>query len=201
MCGFTPKWGILTGVRPSKLIVKRISQYDEDNARDWFLNTYKVSPEKTELAIKVAKTELKIIEKAGEKSFSLYISIPFCPTRCSYCSFVSHSINSEKAKSLIPDYIEKLLEELGDETNRKAKFVTNIAFIFPDGREIVTQGEVQGRILSEPAGNNGFGYDPLFISELGSFGEISGEEKDSISHRGVALKDFAIKLATYLKEV
>ena len=40
MCGFTPKWGILTGVRPSKLIVKRISQYDEDNARDWFLNTY-----------------------------------------------------------------------------------------------------------------------------------------------------------------
>ena len=89
MCGFTPKWGILTGVRPSKLIVKRISQYDEDNARDWFLNTYKVSPEKTELAIKVAKTELKIIEKAGEKSFSLYISIPFCPTRCSYCSFVS----------------------------------------------------------------------------------------------------------------
>ena len=112
MCGFTPKWGILTGVRPSKLIVKRISQYDEDNARDWFLNTYKVSPEKTELAINVAKTELKIIEKAGEKSFSLYISIPFCPTRCSYCSFVSHSINSEKAKSLIPDYIEKLLEEL-----------------------------------------------------------------------------------------
>ncbi len=112
MCDFTPKWGILTGVRPSKLIVKRISQYDEENARDWFLNTYKVSPEKTELAINVAKRELKIIEKAGEKSFSLYISIPFCPTRCSYCSFVSHSINSEKAQNLIPNYIGKLLEEL-----------------------------------------------------------------------------------------
>ena len=112
MCDFTPKWGILTGVRPSKLIVKRISQYDEENAREWFLNTYKVSPEKTELAINVAKRELKIIEKAGEKSFSLYISIPFCPTRCSYCSFVSHSINSEKAQNLIPQYIEKLLEEL-----------------------------------------------------------------------------------------
>ncbi|MBQ7116473.1 MAG: coproporphyrinogen dehydrogenase HemZ [Clostridia bacterium] len=112
MCGFTPKWGILTGVRPSKLIVKRLSQYGEENARDWFLNTYKVSPEKTELAINVAKTELKIIERAGEKSFSLYISIPFCPTRCSYCSFVSHSINSEKAKSLVTDYIEKLIDEL-----------------------------------------------------------------------------------------
>ncbi len=112
MSGFTPKWGILTGVRPSKLIVKRLSLYGEDDARDWFLNTYKVSPEKTELAIDVAKTELKVIEKAGEKSFSLYISIPFCPTRCSYCSFVSHSINTEKAQNLIPDYVEKLLEEL-----------------------------------------------------------------------------------------
>lgn len=112
MSGFTPKWGILTGVRPSKLIVKRLSLCGEDDARDWFLNTYKVSPEKTELAIDVAKTELKVIEKAGEKSFSLYISIPFCPTRCSYCSFVSHSINTEKAQNLIPDYVEKLLEEL-----------------------------------------------------------------------------------------
>lgn len=119
-CGFTPKWGILTGVRPSKLIVKRISQYDEQNARDWFLNTYKVSPEKTELAISVAKREIEIIEKAGEKSFSLYISIPFCPTRCSYCSFVSHSINSEKAQSLIPEYIERLIEELTF-TAQKAK--------------------------------------------------------------------------------
>lgn len=120
MCGFTPKWGILTGVRPSKLIMNRLSIYGEDNAREWFLNTYKVSPEKTELALSVAKTELKVIEKAGENSFSLYISIPFCPTRCSYCSFVSHSINSEKAKNLIPDYVEKLLEELTF-TAQKAK--------------------------------------------------------------------------------
>ena len=58
--------------------------------------------------------------------------------------------------------IEKLLIEMQDKTNRKAKFVTNIAFIFPDGREIVTQGEVCGRILREPAGENGFGYDPIF---------------------------------------
>lgn len=85
--------------------------------------------------------------------------------------------------------IEKLLEELGDETNRKAKFVTNIAFIFPDGREIVTQGEVQGRILSEPAGNNGFGYDPVFFCpELGkTFAQASAEEKNNVSHRGRAL--------------
>lgn len=120
MCGFVPKWGILTGVRPSKLMVNRILAYGEDDARNWFLNTYKVSPEKTQLAIDVAKSEIDVIKKAGDNSFSLYISIPFCPTRCSYCSFVSHSIASEKAKSLIPDYVAKLCEEIRF-TAQKAK--------------------------------------------------------------------------------
>ena len=120
MCGFTPEWGILTGVRPSKLILGRLNQYGEDNAREWFLNTYKVSPHKTDLALQVAKCEVEIINKAGKGSFSLYISIPFCPTRCSYCSFVSHSIASEKAKNLVPEYVEKLCEEL-EITARYAK--------------------------------------------------------------------------------
>lgn len=112
MCGFTPKWGILTGVRPSKLMVKRILSHGEENAREWFLNTYKVSKEKTQLALDVAKSEIDVIKKAGDNSFSLYISIPFCPTRCSYCSFVSHSIASDNAKKLIPEYVEKLCEEI-----------------------------------------------------------------------------------------
>lgn len=120
MCGFVPKWGILTGVRPSKLMVNRILAYGEDEAREWFLNKYKVSPEKTQLAIDVAKSEIDVIKKAGDNSFSLYISIPFCPTRCSYCSFVSHSIASEKAKNLVPDYVEKLCEEIRF-TAQKAK--------------------------------------------------------------------------------
>lgn len=85
--------------------------------------------------------------------------------------------------------IEKLLVEMQDKTNRKAKFVTNIAFIFPDGREIVTQGEVAGRILREPVGNNGFGYDPIFYSDEleKSFAQAGMDEKNAISHRGRAL--------------
>lgn len=85
--------------------------------------------------------------------------------------------------------IEKLLGELDSEENRTAKFVTNIAFIFPDGREIVTQGEVAGRILREARGENGFGYDPVFFSdELGkSFAEATLEEKNTVSHRSRAL--------------
>lgn len=86
--------------------------------------------------------------------------------------------------------IEKLLNEMQDKENRKAKFVTNMAFIFPDGKEIVTQGEVKGKIIREPEGENGFGYDPVFYCpELGkTFGQAEGEEKNSVSHRGRALK-------------
>ncbi len=85
--------------------------------------------------------------------------------------------------------IEKLLSELDGEENRVAKFVTNIAFIFPDGKELVTQGEVEGRILRESRGQNGFGYDPVFFSdELGkTFAEATLEEKIAVSHRSRAL--------------
>ncbi len=112
LCGFTPQWGILTGVRPSKLMMRYIDEYGEEQALRRFNENLLVSPEKAELARDVAKAEKSIIAKSGEKSFSLYISIPFCPTRCSYCSFVSHSIASPSAKKLIPEYVEKLCSEI-----------------------------------------------------------------------------------------
>lgn len=88
------------------------------------------------------------------------------------------------------DKYTKLLGELREETNRSAKFVTSMAFITPDGAEIVTNGEVSGRITKEPAGNGGFGYDPVFYSDEleKTFGEASLEEKNTVSHRSRALK-------------
>lgn len=112
LCGFSPEWGMLTGVRPSKLIMNKMVEVGEDGARDYFINHFFASEEKTELALNVAKTELPIIKASPENSFSLYISIPFCPTRCSYCSFVSHSIGSDTAKKLIPQYVDKLCDEI-----------------------------------------------------------------------------------------
>ncbi|MBO5433006.1 MAG: hypothetical protein J6A43_03000, partial [Clostridia bacterium] len=75
MCSFTPKWGILTGVRPSKLLMNKMLTCDEKEAYSWFRDTFKVSEEKAKLALSVAKTELTIIEKAGDNTFSLYIWI------------------------------------------------------------------------------------------------------------------------------
>ncbi len=120
LCGFSPKWGMLTGVRPSKLIMNKMVEIGEDGARDYFTKRFFADEKKTELALSVAKTELPIIENSPKNSFSLYVSIPFCPTRCSYCSFVSHSIGTESAKKLMPEYVNKLCEEI-EFTAKKAK--------------------------------------------------------------------------------
>ena len=109
---FKPNWGIVTGVRPSKLMATVINEVGEENAKARFIEKYLAKPKKAELAFNVAKMEERIINSADGDSFSLYISIPYCPTRCSYCSFVSHSISNEKARELIPEYVEKLCEEL-----------------------------------------------------------------------------------------
>ncbi|RBP37614.1 XTP/dITP diphosphatase [Garciella nitratireducens] len=87
---------------------------------------------------------------------------------------------------------EKLLEELKDVPfeNRKARFCCAIAMVFPEQREIVVRGECEGRIATKYMGNNGFGYDPLFIiPELGkTFAQLKQKEKNQISHRAKALE-------------
>ncbi len=107
---YTPPWGILTGVRPAKLMTKLREKHGEEEAVSYFINELKVSEDKTRLALMVSKNETPIIEKSRPDSFSLYVSVPFCPTRCSYCSFISHS--NESAKKLIPEYVEKLCQEI-----------------------------------------------------------------------------------------
>ncbi len=112
LTGITPPWGILTGVRPSKLMRKLIAEKGESSAVSAFETELMVSSAKTALCLAVAKAENEAIALSRDKSFSLYVSIPFCPTRCAYCSFVSHSI--AQAKKLIPDYVRLLCEELAE---------------------------------------------------------------------------------------
>ena len=103
-------WGILTGVRPIKLFRRLSESGGKDYAREYFLNELLVSEEKTNLSAVTEGYERKILALSKPRSFSLYISIPFCPSRCSYCSFVSQSI--EKAQKLIEPYLELLCKEV-----------------------------------------------------------------------------------------
>lgn len=100
-------------------------------------------------------------------------------------------------------YAEKmayLLEELKDvpPEKRTARFVSAVACVFPDGRRFTVRGVCEGRIGFEPKGENGFGYDPVFMVGDKSFAELSAEEKDRLSHRGNALRALAAELRNYL---
>ena len=110
--GYTPPWGVLTGVRPSKLMLRMIESEGEEGAVKYFTDSLLVDSKKAELALTVAKAENEIVNSSSPESFSLYVSIPFCPSRCSYCSFVSHSIANPSAKKLVPEYLDKLCEEI-----------------------------------------------------------------------------------------
>ena len=108
--GLTQPWGILTGVRPVKLLRKLAEESNEEQAVKKFLNDFFVSNEKTALSRETEHNERKILELSRPESFSLYVGIPFCPSRCSYCSFVMASI--ERAEKLIEPYTKLLCEEI-----------------------------------------------------------------------------------------
>lgn len=110
--GYRPPWGVLTGVRPSKLALRLERELGESAAKEYLNKELLVSEEKVGLLTRATEAEKKIIGLSRKNSFSLYVSIPFCPTRCDYCSFVSHSIESPGAKRLLPEYLEKLSEEI-----------------------------------------------------------------------------------------
>ena len=97
---------------------------------------------------------------------------------------------------------EKLLSLLSDVPSEKrtARFVSTVACVFPDGRELVVRGECEGKIGYEKRGENGFGYDPLFYVGECTFAEFTPEEKDAVSHRGNALRALVKALPAYLEK-
>lgn len=111
LTGINHQWGLLTGIRPVKkfnAMIKDGKNYQQIS--EYFKDRYLVSESRCKIAYKTAMTQLPLLENLNRNAVSIYISIPFCPTRCSYCSFVSHSMQT--AQKLIPQYIRRLCDEL-----------------------------------------------------------------------------------------
>ncbi len=129
LMGYEPPWGILFGVRPAKLMHRLCGEMGREEAKNYFLNSFLAKKDKTELTLEVMKHENEVIALSGKNSFSLYVSIPFCPTRCSYCSFVSHSI--ERTQKLMTPYVDLLcteLEQIGEIAKRLALRLETVYF-------------------------------------------------------------------------
>lgn len=112
LTGMRPAWGMLTGIRPVNLLRKFAARDGGISAAmETFRQIWHVTEEKTQLAADILRIQQPILHAAPEKSIGLYVSVPFCPTRCRYCSFVSNSVSDMK-KKLLPEYLEKLDTEI-----------------------------------------------------------------------------------------
>ena len=106
-----PAWGALAGVRPTKISTKHLLAGGTEKSADRLLrNVYYVTPERRALALDCSKSTVAAVNRLEEGDISLYVGIPFCPTRCAYCSFVSRSVG--KRTELLDPYLQALYREL-----------------------------------------------------------------------------------------
>ena len=109
--GATPPWGMLTGVRPDKPVTWALAEgKTPDEARAMLENEYFVTPERAVLALETGAAALTAARRLGPRDIDVYVGIPFCPTRCAYCSFVSQSV--ERSFALVPPYVDALIAEI-----------------------------------------------------------------------------------------
>ena len=106
--GLRPEWGILTGIRPVKLCGELIDAHGLDEARRVLKNEYLIDDSKIDVIVKMYDYQIASFGKAKENSVGMYIGIPFCPTRCLYCSFISSQAENEKLEA----YVDTLIEEI-----------------------------------------------------------------------------------------
>ena len=146
LLGHTPPWGILTGVRPAKVANsilragKGILKTKKVLRDEYFLN-----PQKAALAVSVASTEYKMMKKMQNGTCSLYISIPFCPSRCAYCSFVSYT--TKRLLSMIDDYLKAMIIDLEDTFDTIKRLGLKITTVYIGGGTPTTLSADQLRVL------------------------------------------------------
>lgn len=132
VCDSGLPWGVLTGVRPVRLMRNIFAaEKDLEAVQEKFRKDYLVSEEKIQLCTDVFNLQKPVIDSANPKDYSLYISIPFCPSRCSYCSFVSTSIKT--AGHLMQGYVDNLCEEIRYTAKKAEETGLNLKTIYMGG--------------------------------------------------------------------
>ena len=183
--GMKPKWGTLTGIRPVKLALSMMDGgFSEEEVRRKFKEERLVSDEKLDLLMSTAEHEKAIRALSKPESVSMYISIPFCPSRCSYCSFTSHAI--EKAAKLIPQYVDLLCEELRDTAKLMDELGLRLETVYMGGgTPTVLTPEQMDRVLSTARSSFDFEKVMELTVEAGRPDTITPEKLEVMKKNGV----------------
>ncbi len=183
--GYTPPWGILTGVRPARVVSALLDQgMSSEDAAEYLQKTYKVSIDKAALAANVSVTERKVVAKDQASECSIYIAIPFCPSRCRYCSFVS--VASPGLLKLIPDYIPALKKDIRNIANTIKSLGLHVASVYVGGGTPTILSAEQITDLLDYI-NESVGSDiPEFTFEAGRPDTITKDKLKAIVNGGVS---------------
>lgn len=173
---YKPSWGMLVGVRPSKVAMEMLNNgMSKTRVKKTLSSEYFVTPKKAGLAVDVARKEKEIIGTPSKKDCSIYISIPFCPSRCSYCSFVSYT--SKRLLSLIPEYLVRLCSDIDHifETVKRLGLHVKTIYVGGGTPTILTEGQME-LLLSTVAKNTDVEKLEEFTYEAGRPDTITAEK-------------------------
>ena len=177
-------WGILTGIRPTKLVYEMLEQgVSEENIKIHMDKEYLCSREKVDMSIQIAKRELVLLQEMDyQKGYSLYIGIPFCPTTCLYCSFTSYSI--ARFSNLVEDYLVALEKEIAyAATCFPDKKLTTV--YFGGGTPTTLSAEQLDRIIGKVKEHFDFTHVKEFCVEAGRPDSITLEKLQVLKKWGV----------------
>ena len=183
--GQHPVWGALTGIRPGKLVTAMLEEgVSERRAEGVLVREYSVSPERAALCADTARAALEVKRSLQPLDICLYIGIPFCPTRCAYCSFVSHSI--EKASKLVEPFLVSLTREI-DETAALAESLglRVISVYIGGGTPTTLSAEQLNRMLGQLESRFDLSYVREFTVEAGRPDTITAEKLSVLRAHGV----------------
>lgn len=182
--GYSLAWGILTGVRPTKIAMKKLEEgWDQGTFVPWFMEDCKVSRKKARLAWEIAKREKELLERLDyEDGYSLYIGIPFCPSVCTYCSFSSGSLADWKDR--VEDYLEALCKELRFIGKRSSDKKLNTIYIGGGTPTTLTASQLD-RLLTCIDENFSREYLLEYTVEAGRPDSITREKLEVLKQHGI----------------
>ena len=181
-----PDWGSLTGVRPGKLFLSLLREgKSEKQAVSHFRKEFGVSEERTELVRETTRATVKAAESLGGEDVCLYLGIPFCPTRCAYCSFVS--VEASRSLKLLPEYLaaqERELEALAAAVEKSGRRIA--AVYIGGGTPTTLNAEQLDRLCSRTRQLFDLSHSREFTVEAGRPDTITAEKLFALRDNGVS---------------